>query len=143
MSMELFVILAAGSAPDVAAWNRALTQAHVPMSIDVADLPKHYGYLPVTLDGKKTGFRSFDLESSQELAEHYPAVAKLKVEQPVVFALGYGDAFEGAAVFYSASVLVATFGGIAFEPQGSVIMNSEDLLNAAKECEAMAARGAE
>src|SRR6185312_7147483 len=130
MSMELFVILAASSAPDVTAWNRALADAHVPVSIHVADLPKHHGYLPVVLDGKTTGFRSFDIESSRELAEQYPAVAKLKVERAVVFALGYGDALEGAVVFYSASVLVATFGGIAFEPQGGVIMNREDLVKA-------------
>lgn len=143
MSMELFVILAAGSAPDLTAWNRALSEAHVPMSINVAELPKHYGYLPVVLDGKKTGFSSFDIESPQELAEHYPIVAKLKVERPVVFALGYGNASEGAAVFYSASVLVATFGGIAFEPQGGVLMSSEDLLDAAKECQSMAVDEAE
>ena len=139
MSMELFVIFASGQAPAAAAWNRALADAHTPAAIaqDV-DLSKHTGFLPVTLSGKQTGFE-FLLESFSELAAHYPAIAKLKVGKPVVYSLGYGgDLNECAAVFYSASVLVEKFGGTAFEPQGGVVMATEDLLSAARECQEMA-----
>ena len=137
MSMELFVILAAAQAPDAEAWNRALADAHVPIELSAdADLSKSTGFLPVTLDGNKTGFRSFILESFSEIAEHYAAIAKLKVGRPVVYSLGYGGDFtECAAVFYSASVLVERFGGLAFEPQGGLFMSKGDLLNAAKECQ--------
>ena len=139
MSMELFVILAASHAPDTASWNRALADANVPAAItDGIDLTKGHGFLPVTVAGKSAGFRRFDVDSVSELAAHYPAIAKLNVEPSVVYTLGYGDPNECAAVFYSASVLVQRFGGVAFEPQGSVVMSAQELLDAAKECQAMA-----
>ena len=139
MSMELFVILAASQAPDAASWNRALADANVPAAItEGIDLTKSHGFLPATVAGKSTGFRRFDVESVSELAAHYPAIAQLKAERSVVYALGYGDSNECAAVFYSASVLVQRFGGVAFEPQGSVVMSAEELLDAARECQAMA-----
>lgn len=135
MSMELFVILAASNAPDTDAWNRALAEAKVPARIEAADLTRHTGFLPVTVGGTQTGLR-FLLESYSELAAHYPAVGTLKVDKPVVYSLGYGgDWNECAAVFYSASVLVARFGGTAFEPQGGIIMSPKDLLDAAGECQ--------
>jgi hypothetical protein len=134
MSMELFVILAASNAPDTDAWNRALAEAQVPARIEAADLTRHTGFLPVKVGETQTGLR-FLLESYAELATHYPAVASLRVEKPVVYSLGYGgDWDECAAVFYSASVLVAKFGGTAFEPQGGIVMSSKDLLDAAGEC---------
>jgi hypothetical protein len=137
--MELFVILAAGQAPDAAAWNKALVEAHTPAVLAQGiDLSKHTGFLPVTIGGKQAGFY-FLLESFPELAAHYPAVAALKVERPVVYSLGYGgDLNECAAVFYSASVLVEKFGGTAFEPQGRIVMGVNELLGAAKECQEMA-----
>jgi hypothetical protein len=136
--MELFVILAAGQAPDVSAWNKALVEAHTTavLAQDI-DLSKHTGFLPVAIGGKQTGFY-FLLESFPELAAHYPAVAALKVEKPVVYSLGYGgDLNECAAVFYSASVLVEKFGGTAFEPQGGIVMGANELLAAAKVCQEM------
>src|SRR5687767_823742 len=104
MSMELFVILAAGHAPDAPAWNKALAEARAPAVLAQGiDLAKHTGFLPVTVAGNQTGFY-FLLESFPDLAAHYPAVAALKVEDPVVYSLGYGgDLNECAAVFYSAS----------------------------------------
>jgi hypothetical protein len=139
--MELFVILAAGHAPDAAAWNKALADARVPATLSQSvDLTKHTGFLPATVSGKRTGFY-FLLESFPDLAAHSPAIAALKVEKPVVYSLGYGgDLNECAAVFYSASVLVEKFGGTAFEPQGGIVMGAQELVSAAKECQEMAAR---
>ena len=136
--MELFVILAAGQAPDAPAWNKALAEARTPAVLAQGiDLSKHTGFLPVTVGGTQTGFY-FLLESFPELAAHYPAVATLKLEKPVVYSLGYGgDLNECAAVFYSASVLVEKFGGTAFEPQGGIVMGAKELLGAAKQCQEM------
>jgi hypothetical protein len=135
VSMELFVILAAGHAPDSPAWNRALAETGTPAVLaQNIDLSKHTGFLPVTVGGSQTGFY-FLLVSFAELAAHYPAVAALKPEKPVVYSLGYGgDLNECAAVFYSASVLVEKFGGTAFEPQGGIVMGAKELLSAAKQC---------
>jgi hypothetical protein len=138
VSMTLLVILATGHAPDASAWNRALSEAHLPavLAQDI-DLSKHTGFLPVNVGGEKTGFY-FLLQSFQELAAHYPAVAALKVEQPMVYSLGYGgDLKECAAVFYSASALVEKFGGIAFDPQGGNVLGAKELIAAAKECQGM------
>jgi hypothetical protein len=144
MSMELFVILAAGQAPDVTSWNRALASAEVPVVIaENADLSKGSGFVPVTVGGKPSGFRRFDVGSFSDLASHYPGIAKLKIERPVVYEVGYGSSDECAAVFYSASVLVERFGGIAFEPQGNIVMSAQELRDAASECQAMGREDAE
>jgi hypothetical protein len=136
--MTLFVIFAAGHAPDAPAWNKALAEARTPavLAQDI-DLSKHTGFLPVTIGGKQTGFY-FLLESFPELAAHYPAVAALKVERPMVYSLGYGsDLNECAAVFYSASALVSNFGGTAFDPQGGIVLGAKELIATAKECQGM------
>ena len=84
------MILAAGHAPDAPAWNKALSEARTPAALAQGiDLSKHTGFSPVTVGGKQTGFY-FLLESFPELAAHYPAIAALKVEKPVVYSLGYG-----------------------------------------------------
>jgi hypothetical protein len=138
MSMTLLVILAAGHAPDAQTWNKALADAHTPASLAQSiDLSKHTGFLPVTVGGREAGFY-FSLESFSELAAHFPAVAALKVDKPMVYSLGYGgDLNECAAVFYSASVLVEKFGGTAFDPQGGNVVGAKELIDAAKECEGM------
>lgn len=140
--MELFVIFAAGHAPDTASWNKALADARVPAVLSQGiDLSSHRGFLPVTVGGKATGFE-FLLENFADLAANYPAVAAMKVETPVVYSLGYGgDPDECAAVFYSASVLVERFGGTAFEPQGGTVVGAKELADFARQCEGMATAG--
>jgi hypothetical protein len=135
MSMELFVILAATRAPDVEAWNKSLATASVPVVFESTDLARHTGFLPATLRDKKTGI-SFMRVSYPELAAHYPPIAAIKVEKPIVYELGYGgDWLEAATAFYAASVLVSKYGGTAFEPQGGIVMDAEALLEAARQCE--------
>jgi hypothetical protein len=144
MSMELFVILAATQAPDIDAWNKALASASVPVSFVSADLSRHGGFLPATLKGQKTGLRSFSISSYSELVGDYPGAAAIKIQNPVVYELGYGgDWLEAATVFYSASVLVLKFGGTAFDPQGGMVMDAPALLEAAKQCEEELARQAQ
>ena len=143
MSMELFVILAASQAPDVAAWNSALSAARVPASLDEhVTLSKHTGFLPATVNGKATGFY-FLRESYQELSSRNPKIAQLRVSNPIVYSLGFGgDPRECAAVFYSATVLVTNFGGNAFDPQEDALMNANELLAVAKECDGSTAKKA-
>ena len=141
MSMELFVIFAAAQAPDAPAWNKALAAADSPATfVETYEQTIKTGYLPVAVNGKRTGFEFYRSESAYpELAAHYPAIAHLKIDKPVVYSLIYhGDFEQCAAVFYSASVLVAGFGGTALESQGGIVMSATDLVNAAKECQAMA-----
>jgi hypothetical protein len=137
--MELFVILAASGAPDVAAWNESLAAARTSVRItEEVQLSRHSGFVPVTVNGQKTGFY-FLAESYSELAAQYPAIAKIKVDEPVVYSLGYGgDLNECAAVFLAASALVERFGGTAFEPQAGIVMGARELRDAGKQCQDMA-----
>jgi hypothetical protein len=138
--MDLFVILAAAQAPDVDRWNSALAAARSPASIvEVRDLSAHSGFLPVLIDGQRTGFEFYRSRSLTELAAHYPVVSTLKIKDPVVYQLVYhGDLKECAAAFYSAAVLVSKFGGTALESQAGVVVSADDLVKGAMECQVMA-----
>jgi hypothetical protein len=65
-------------------------------------------------------------------------LSSIKIDHPIVYSLGYGgNALECASAFCSAAILVARFGGVAFEPQGATFMSEQDLDAAATQCEAM------
>ncbi len=134
--MTLIVILAAAQAPDTQAWNRALAEAHVPATISQADLLRQGGFLPVTVDGKPTGFEFYRSEDFPEIAAHYPAVSGLKVSKPVIYSFRYGGRFEEcAAVFYTASVLVSRFGGTALETEAGITLKEGQLVEFARQCQ--------
>ena len=85
----------------------------------MSDPSKETGFVPVTVKGQKSGFY-FLLESYRELAQSYPKLVGIKLDKPIVYSLGYGgDRLECAAAFYSAAILVARFGGVAFETQAT------------------------
>lgn len=133
MSMSLFVLLAAGTAPGGDAWQDAMTEtaARFEAALNVRE---HSGFLPVIVSGRRTGLY-FSTESYSDLASMYPSLTNIKLDSPVVYSLGYGGDFhECAAAFISASVLVSKFGGKAFEPQGGVFMSAQELQAAAAEC---------
>ena len=123
MSLQLFVILAAGSAPDATAWNESLDLDGTSASfVEAVDLAQHSGYLPMTVGGH-SGFE-FRIEPYSELVGTYPSLAKAVVENPVIYSFDWGgDYYECAAVFFSASVLVSRFGGTAFDPQEDAFMS--------------------
>ena len=139
MSMELLVFLALEKTPNVAAWNDALRETGVPVQISASvDLSKHSGFLPMKLGDENTGLY-FLTEEYADLAAQIPELSRLPFEKIVVFSLGYGGDFkEGAAVFYSASALVAKFEGVAFDTQGGQFMTVAELLDAAKQLSALA-----
>jgi hypothetical protein len=114
------------------------TSDHAPVQFsEQFDLSKHAGFVPVSVQGRKSGFY-FLLESYQELTQSYPKLAGIKLDQPVVYSLGYGGhRLECVSAFYSAAILVARFGGVEFEPQGATFMSEQELTAAAKECQAM------
>ena len=73
--MGLFVILAAGHAPDLPAWNKALAEARNPAVLAPGiDLSKHSGFLPVTVGGSHTGFYF--------LLESFPNVLQSSIPRP-------------------------------------------------------------
>jgi hypothetical protein len=135
MSMELLVVLAMGKAPTGPAWRQALEEQRIPVHFaDSRDLPPKGGFVPLTVQGRASGFY-FLTENYSELRSRYPALAHVNTEKPVVFSLGYGGHFlECTAVFYAASTLVARFGGMAFDPRGNTFMTELQLTEAAKQC---------
>jgi hypothetical protein len=140
MSMELLVFFAVGDAPDLQAWKSALSDRNIPVSItEEVDLGTHSGFLPMRLENEDTGLY-FLIEDFEDVAANIPPVQEVSIEDPVVYSLGFGGHMaEGAVVFYSAAVLTAAFNGMAFETQGGVFMNSDELLEAGKQFHQMAA----
>ena len=140
MSMELFVLFAVGDAPDLQEWKEALSERNIPVTIsEEVDLSSHSGFLPMRLENEDTGLY-FLIEDFEDLAGNIPPLQALSIDDPVVYSLGFGgDMAEGAVVFYSASALTAEFNGMAFETQGGVFMDSDELLKAAKQLHQLAA----
>jgi hypothetical protein len=138
MAMELLVILASQHAPTAQSWESALKDSHAPVQFSVRfDPSKQTGFVPVDVQGQKSGFY-FLLESYQELTQLYPKLVSINLEQPIVYSLGYGGhRLECAAALYSAAILVARFGGVAFDPQGATFVSQQELTAAAKQCQAM------
>ena len=138
MSMELIIILALQRAPTLDAWQRALDARHIPIQFTYkADLAKHTGFLPVEVNGRRSGFY-FSQDQYSDVASTYPAIASAHMAKPAIYSFEYGGNFdECTSVFYAAGVLVSDFGGVAFDPQGGAFMSSQELAETAKECEAM------
>jgi hypothetical protein len=138
MSMELYVVLALHSSPTGEAWQNALKEQGVPVEFNaLPDPARDTGFVPLTVLGQQSGFY-FLRGDYRELSGCYPAIASVKLQEPVVYSLRYGGHYlQGAAVLYAASVLVARFGGVAFEPQGGIFMTERQLLDAAKLCEGL------
>lgn len=139
MSMELFVLFAVGDAPDLLEWKEALSERNIPVSItEEIDLSTHSGFLPMRLEDEDTGLY-FLIEDFEGLAANIPHLKEVSIDNPVVYSLGFGGHMaEGAVVFYSASALTAEFNGMAFETQGGVFMNADELLEAAKQLHRLA-----
>ena len=135
MSMELFVVLALSRAPDIEAWDRALSARQIPARIvSRENLRSYSGFLSIGVKGQESGVY-FRRDDYSDLRSNYKSLAETNVDKPVVYALGYGGHFyECAAAFYAAAALVAEFGGRAFEPQGGVFMNLQQLIEAGDTC---------
>jgi hypothetical protein len=139
MSMELFVILALNRAPDIEAWDRALRVREIPARVvSRVELNSYSGFLSLVVKDQESGMY-FRRDDYSDLRSHYESLAEIGMDRPVVYTLGYGGHFyECAAAFYAAAALVAEFGGKAFEPQGRVFMNLEQLIEAGDTCYASA-----
>jgi len=135
MSIELLVVLAASKAPDWSSWNQALWEAHLPASLARSvDLRRHSGFLPVRVAGRATGFY-FQRESASDLAALYPPLATVPLVEPVVYSLSFDARPEQcAAAYLSASVLVARFGGIAFDTRQGALLSLEQVDDGARQC---------
>ena len=139
MSMELLVFLSMDAAPNVQKWNAALAERKLPVKItETVNLTEHSGFLPMTLDGNPTGLYFLN-EDYSELAASIPSLTKPPFANTVVYSLGYGGDFkEGAVVFFAAAALVEEFRGVAFETQAGQFMGAPELVEAAKQLQALA-----
>lgn len=135
MSVDIFVFLALNRAPDFDAWQKALRANRPEMHFaDPVDLMKHSGFLPVIVDGESTGFYFFK-NDPKELASNYPVAATAGLSGGVAYQLSFGgDASECVAAMRSAEVLVKSFGGVAFDPQGGKVMTAQELEDNAEFC---------
>jgi hypothetical protein len=135
VSLDLLVIFATSNAPNADAWSQALSEAHAPVSFSLTvDLRHHTGFIPVQVHGRESGFY-FGTESYNDVVALYPAISKLHLAKPTIYSLSYGGHFdECAAAFFSASVLVSRFHGVAFDPQSGALMTAKQLADAGSQC---------
>ena len=135
MSLQILIFLTLANAPSTEAWQASLTAEQVPIQFtEKVDLTKHSGFLPLLVKGRKSGFY-FLVEDFADLRSSYPALARLRLKEPVVYSLGFGaNILECASAFYSASNLVAAFEGTAYDPQTGQFMIAKDLSSTAEEC---------
>lgn len=138
MSMALFVILADDRSPTAVAWQKGLNEHDVPIQFVKGTNLRRQGVIPLRLRGRKSSFQFF-IESFAEMSAEYPQLANITLPSPVIYSMVYqGDLLEAASAFYAASVLVARFGGVAFDPSGSDFITEGELLDAAREFEVLA-----
>jgi hypothetical protein len=139
MSVEILVLMATHQSPTSDAWQKALKEYSLPVQFsELTDLTRHTGFMPLTVRGQRSGFY-FLIESYTEARTLYPVLANVKLQEPVVYSLQFGGHFlEGASAFYAAAVLVARFGGVAFDPQGGTFVTQEQLVEQGKLCEGIA-----
>jgi hypothetical protein len=84
--------------------------------------------------GRSSGFY-FLRESYPELARLHKPIANLRLDDPVVYALGFGGhADECIAASLSAVALVSKFNGVAFDPQGGALVTAQQLREGADRC---------
>ena len=135
MSVDLLVILATSNAPSGEAWSRALSEEHTPVSFTVTVDVKHdSGFIPVQVDGRKSGFEFF-IESYADEAALYPVLRDVHFDNPTVYSFSFAGHFdEAAAAFFSASVLVSRFHGVAFDPQSGSFMSAKELTDSGRLC---------
>jgi hypothetical protein len=135
MSLEVLVMLAAQHLPTAQSWVSAVKESHVPVQFpEQFDPNTTNGYVHVTLRERNTGLYFYRV-NYRDVTTLYPKLAAVKVDRPVVYSLRYDPRpMECASVFYSASVLVARFGGAAFNQQTAAMMSEQELVEAAKEC---------
>jgi hypothetical protein len=139
MSMNLMVLLPADQSPTIEAWQRALTEPSLPVRFSsLPDLTRSVGCIPVSLRGQPSCFYFFH-ESYAEACTHYPLLASVKLQQPVIYSLQYGGDFWKPRASLT-QPLCWSLGsvGVAFDPQGAIFVSEEQLLDGAGLFEALA-----
>jgi hypothetical protein len=133
--MDLYVFVDHPSTLTVMEWQQAIDAAHYPVRLSEGiDLRKLDGFLPVTLNTKRTGFYFTNIPANSDI----PGAKWHRSTTVYDFSFG-GHFLEGASAYYMAAALVASFHGRAFDPQSGQWLNSTELQTAAGEMEALGA----
>lgn len=72
-----------------------------------------------------------------DLESLYPELALRHLAKSKVYNLSYGRMHECASALYSATVLVSTFYGVAFDPESAKFFTAEELPATAEQCAAL------
>jgi hypothetical protein len=124
MSMELHV-LSDIQLNSMAEWQRAIDEESYPIQLDAdISLISVKGLLPLTLDGRRTGFECYHDDASGTMGflglDHFPHRWK--------FALGFrwrGDIDELQAAWMAATAYVATTAGVIFDHEEATVLTPE------------------
>ncbi len=141
MSVDILVVLALNQAPSGESWAHALAETKGPVAfVQPIDTLHASGFVPMSVNGRSTGLY-FLRRPYAEAATLYAPISSVHLASPVVYVLSFGaHSDECTAVFMSASVLVAKFNGIAFDPQSGTVVTAKQLRNAADQCSLLSPR---
>jgi len=124
MSVALYVFLQDQDVPSRDEWQGAINAAHLPLILDVFDVRKFAGYLPVELDGIDTGFEFFF-----GVVSEIPGVDALRLagrDRYVAFVL-HSDLTEMKAAMLAAATLTEHASGVFFDPQSGEYAEGSDV----------------
>ena len=123
MSLERDVFLAADRIPTVAAWQAALQQAGIDL---ILDLLTHDGFLPLTHEGRATGF-----ELGLRVVDGAEAALADGRDRVAVFQW-HGDFASAIAAVLAAAVLAALTDGVLYDVEAGVVVPTAEVLSAAR-----------
>jgi len=126
--MSLFLLLALETPLKTERLNEAAKSLDIPLVYESnIDLGSHSGFLPVTLNDKKTGVETYKISYS-DIAGYLPPNENIDPSKTLVIQFRWGgDFYEGAIALYTAMIYSAKYNGIAFDPMSNMYLGGEQL----------------
>ena len=131
-SVQLYVYLRDKDIPSVETWQKVINNAGFDLTLDKSfSIRKHTGYLPVLLQGTKSGFE-FSLDTAHE--SFVPSCAKERpagYDRVAVFRLG-SDLRELMAAVYAAAALTKASSGIFYDGESGECYSGDKAIEVAR-----------
>lgn len=128
MSMSLFVVLALEMEPNIHEINEVAFASNYELLLSESiEINSHSGFLPVTIDGQKSGFELYVFPAS-EVPEHFKNVIPVNLQNGNIYQLSFGyKSHEAQAAFTTAISMNIKYNGIIIEDQAGTLLNIEQL----------------
>jgi hypothetical protein len=129
MSQEQTAFILRDNVPDRSRLEAAIRRLGFDLTLDPEYLPfESSGYLPCTLNGKRSGF-DIHFDSTSELIESFPKLMKPVGDRDCAIALRWsGDLAECACVLIVCAALAHSFNAVVYYHDGDDIYQGDQLI---------------